>query len=101
MNQIFIDTEVRAKNTNVIDVGHSFREYTNRLGYHDGKANRAILRQLLNYITSTIHVEPTRENVAPGRMVGVQTMVGSSLGPAFRCGEPGATDASKRTNHPR
>jgi hypothetical protein len=76
MNQIFIDTEVRAKNTNVIDVGHSFREYTNRLGYHDGKANRAILRQLLNYITSTIHVEPARENVAPGRMVGVQTMVG-------------------------
>ena len=76
MNQIFIDTEVRAKNTNVIDVGHSFREYTEKLGYSSGKANRAILRQLLNYITSTIHVEPSRENVTPGRLVGVQTMVG-------------------------
>ena len=33
MNQIFIDTEVRTKNTNVIDVGRSFREYAHKLGY--------------------------------------------------------------------
>ena len=75
MNQIFIDTEIRSKNTNVIDVGRSFREYTNRLGYHDGKANRAILRQLINYITSVIRVEPSPGNVAPGRMIGLQSMV--------------------------
>src|SRR3989338_2046710 len=45
MNQIFIDTEVRTKNTNVIAVGRSFREYTHKLGYKDGRANHALLRQ--------------------------------------------------------
>lgn len=76
MNQIFIDTEVRVKNTNVIDVGRSFQEYVNKLGYHDGRANKALLRQLVNYITSVIRVEPSPGNLAPGRLVGVQTMVG-------------------------
>ena len=47
MNQIFIDTEVRSKNTNVIDVGQSFREYTEKLGYSSGKANKALVQQLL------------------------------------------------------
>lgn len=75
MNQIFIDTEVRAKNTNVIDVGHSFQEYTHKLGYHDGRANKALLRQLVNYITSVIRVKPSSGNLAPGHLVGVQTMV--------------------------
>ena len=48
MNQIYIDTEVRTKNTNVIDVGRSFREYTQKLGYKDGKANKNLAKQLLN-----------------------------------------------------
>lgn len=73
MNQIFIDTEVRTKNTNVIDVGRSFNEYTSKLGYHDGRANRALLRQLLNYITSVIKVEP--KNPAPGRIMGIHSVV--------------------------
>ena len=76
MNQIFIDTEVRTKNTNVIDVGRSFQEYVNKLGYHDGGANKALLRQLVNYITSVIRVEPIPGNLAPGHLIGVQTMVG-------------------------
>lgn len=76
MNQIFIDTEVRVKNTNVIDVGRSFQEYVTKLGYHDGRANKALLKQLVNYITSVIRVEPSPGNLAPGRLVGVQTMVG-------------------------
>jgi len=29
MNQIFIDTEVKTKDTNIIDLGHSFRPNTN------------------------------------------------------------------------
>ena len=76
MNQIFIDTEVRTKNTNVIDLGRSFREYSDKLGYHDGRANRALLRQMVNYVTSVIHVKPPSGSLAPGRLVGVQTMVG-------------------------
>lgn len=76
MNQIFIDTEVRVKNTNVIDVGRSFREYANKLGYHDGRANKALLRQLVNYVTSVVCVKPSAGKLAPGRLVGVQTMVG-------------------------
>lgn len=78
MNQIFIDTEVRSKNTNIIDVGRSFREYTTKLGYHDGKANRVILRQFLNYITSVIQVEPAQGHSAPGHLMGVKTVVGAA-----------------------
>lgn len=73
MNQIFIDTEVRIKNTNVIDVGRSFRDYTNKLGYKDGKANKALVRQLINYITSVIRVEP--KSPTPGRIMGIQSLV--------------------------
>jgi len=73
MNQIFIDTEIRTKNTNVIDVGRSFREYTNRLGYKDGKANRALVKQLVNYVTSVITVIPAQE--MKNRLIGFQSVV--------------------------
>jgi hypothetical protein len=73
MNQIFIDTEVRTKNTNIIDVGKSFREYTHKVGYLDGRANRALLRQLLNYVTSVVKVEP--KDTAPGHFMGIHSVV--------------------------
>jgi len=73
MNQIFIDTEVRTKNTNVIDVGRSFNEYVRKIGYKEGKANRALLRQLINYITSVIRIEP--KDPTPGRIIGIQSVV--------------------------
>jgi hypothetical protein len=73
MNQIFIDTEVRTKNTNIIDVGRSFNEYVRKVGYHEGRANKALLRQLINYITSVIRVEP--KDPIPGRIIGIQSVV--------------------------
>lgn len=73
MNQIYIDTEVRTKSTNVINVGRSFREYTHKLGYKDGKANKALLRQLINYITSVIRVEP--KDTSSGHFMGIQSVV--------------------------
>lgn len=73
MNQIFIDTEVRIKNTNVIDVGKSFNDYVRKIGYEEGRANKALLRQLVNYITSVIRVEPS--NPVPGRILGIQSLV--------------------------
>ena len=73
MNQIFIDTEVRTKNTNVIDVGKSFSEYIKKLGYTKGWANKALLRQLINYITSVISVKPN--HTTPGRIMGIQSLV--------------------------
>ena len=73
MNQIFIDTEVRTKNTNVIDVGRSFRQYTHKLGYKDGKANKALLRQLINYITCKITIEPLKQT--ENRVLGVNTLI--------------------------
>jgi hypothetical protein len=73
MNQIFIDTEVRTKNTNVIDVGRTFNEYVRKLGYKEGKANKALLRQLINYVTSVIKVEPI--DPLPGRIIGVHSLV--------------------------
>lgn len=73
MNQIFIDTEVRTKNTNVIDVGRTFNDYVKKVGYHEGRANKALLKQLVNYITSMIRVEP--KNPTPGRIIGIQSVV--------------------------
>lgn len=73
INQIFIDTEVKIKSTNVIDVGKSFNEYVTKVGYTDGYANKAILRQLVNYVTSTIKVKPKQSN--PNRLIGVHTLV--------------------------
>ncbi len=73
MNQIFIDTEVRTKNTNVIDVGRTFNEYVKKVGYNEGRANKALLKQLVNYITSVIMVEP--RNSTPGHIMGIQSVV--------------------------
>lgn len=73
MNQIFIDTEVRTKNTNVINVGRTFNEYVKKIGYAEGYANKALLRQLINYVTSVIKVEP--RNPTPGRIIGIQSVV--------------------------
>ncbi len=73
MNQIFIDTEVKKKNTNVIQLGKSFSEYVENLGYSRGKANQAILSRLVDYVSSRIIVEPKREI---GRISGIQTGVG-------------------------
>lgn len=73
INQIFIDTEVRTKNTNVIDVGKTFNEYVKKVGYKEGYANKALLRQLINYVTSVIKVEP--KNPSPGRIIGVHSLI--------------------------
>lgn len=73
MNQIFIDTEVKTKNTNVIDVGRTFNEYVRKIGYEEGYANKALLRQLLNYVTSVIKVEP--KDPLPGRIIGIHSIV--------------------------
>ncbi|MFH1309513.1 MAG: replication protein RepA [Candidatus Omnitrophota bacterium] len=73
INQIFIDTEVRTKNTNVIDVGKTFNEYVKKVGYKEGYANKALLRQLINYVTSMIKVEPA--DPLPGRILGVHSLV--------------------------
>ncbi|MBA7491344.1 hypothetical protein ES702_01889 [subsurface metagenome] len=73
MNQIFIDTEVRTKNTNIIDVGRSFNEYVKKTGYKEGYVNKALLRQLINYVTSVIKVEP--KSPIPGRIIGIHTLI--------------------------
>lgn len=73
MNQIFIDTEVRTKNTNVIDMGRTFNEYIRKIGYKEGYANKALLRQLINYVTSVIKVEP--KNSVNGHLIGIHSVV--------------------------
>jgi len=73
INQIFIDTEVRTKNTNVVDVGRTFNEYVKKVGYEEGYANKALLRQLINYVTSVIKVEP--KDPLPGRIIGIHSLV--------------------------
>lgn len=73
MNQIFIDTEVRTKNTNIIDMGRTFNEYVKKIGYEEGYANKALLRQLINYVTSVIKVEP--KNPTTGHFIGIHSVV--------------------------
>ena len=93
MNQIFIDTEVRTKNTNVIDVGRSFNEYVGKIGYKEGRANRALLRQLINYITSVIRVEP--KNPLRGRILGIQSVVAKAWDIYFDIKNPEQLTLSK------
>lgn len=73
MNQIFIDTEIRTKHTNLIDIGSSFNEYVKRVGYHEGYANKALLSQLINYVTCVMKVEP--KDLARGHLLGMHSLV--------------------------
>lgn len=72
MNQIFLDTEVKTKATNIIDLGNSFNEYAKKVGYHAGFANRALKRQLANLIRCAISISAKNEHLDAG----VQTLVG-------------------------
>ncbi len=78
MNQIWIDTEVKTKSTNVIDVGRSFHDYAHKLGYKDGKANRELAKQLVNYVTSAIILN-VNENV-PNQPAYINTFVSKTGG---------------------
>ena len=93
MNQIFIDTEVKTKNTNLIDVGRSFREYTHKLGYKDGWANKSLLRQLVNYVTSVITVIPAQE--MQNRLVGIQSVIAEKWDITFDVQSPDQLMLSK------
>ena len=74
MNQIFIDSEVVKKDTNIIELGHSFSEYINKLGYtKGGKTNHLIYKQLLNYITSIISFTPKTTN--KNHFIGMNTPI--------------------------
>lgn len=75
MNQIFIDTEVKTKNTNVIEVGHSFYEYAQKLGYSHGRAERELVEQLVNYVTCRIDLTVVDEQLA--RRTEVSALVSS------------------------
>ena len=75
MNQIFIDTEVKTKNTNVIEVGRSFYEYAQKLGYKHGGAERQLVKQLVNYVTCRIDLEVV--NNALARITEVSALVSS------------------------
>ncbi len=93
MNQIFIDTEVRTKNTNVIDVGRSFNEYVKKVGYEEGYANKALFRQLINYVTSVIKFEP--KNPLPGQIIGIHSLIARAWDVYFDVKNPGQLMLSK------
>jgi len=73
MNQIFIDTEVKTKKTNVIDIGQTWNEYIRRIGYKEGGANKGVLEQLKNFVTCSIQITPSVAQV--NRITGIQTFV--------------------------
>lgn len=93
INQIFIDTEVRTKNTNIIDVGRSFNDYVKKVGYKEGYVNKALLRQLLNYVTSVIKVEP--KDPLPGRIIGIHSVVAKAWDIHFDVKNPAQLTFSK------
>lgn len=93
MNQIFIDTEVKTKSTNVIDIGRSFRDYAHKLGYKDGKANKALLKQLVNYVTCFIRVEPVK--ALPNQIIGIQSAVAKAWNIFFDVKNPDQLMLSK------
>lgn len=93
INQIFIDTEVRTKNTNVIDIGKTFNEYVEKVGYGAGYANKALLKQLINYVTSVIKVEPKKP--IPGRIIGIHSLVARAWDISFDIQNPAQLTFSK------
>jgi len=64
MNQIFIDTEVKTKNTNVIEVGRSFYDYAKKLGYKHGRAEKELVEQLVNYVTCRLDLTVVNDDLA-------------------------------------
>lgn len=94
MNQIFIDTEIKTKRTNIIGVGNSFREYINKLGYKDGRANKALVRQLINYVTSVITVIPNLY-ATNTRLIGVKSVVSRKWDISFDVKSPDQLMLSK------
>ncbi|MBA3066359.1 hypothetical protein FP828_07705 [bacterium] len=55
--QIWIDTEVVKKNKDVLDFGNSLNSFLKELGIKEGKANREVLKQLLNYLSCRIQIQ--------------------------------------------
>ncbi len=72
MNQIFLDTEIKTKATNLINLGNSFNEYAKKVGYHEGYAYRGLKTQLANLIRCAISITSKDEHIDAG----VQTLVG-------------------------
>ncbi len=93
INQIFIDTEIRTKNTNIIEVGRTFNEYVKKVGYEAGYANKALLKQLINYVTSVIKVEP--KDSVPGRIIGIHSLVAKAWDIHFDVRNPDQLTFSK------
>ncbi|MFH0948837.1 MAG: hypothetical protein V1833_07635 [Elusimicrobiota bacterium] len=54
INQIFVDTEIKKTGSPVIHLGNCFNDYVKKLHYKEGYANKALLKQLLNYLTLRI-----------------------------------------------
>ena len=92
LNQIFIDTEIKTKATNIIDVGKTFNEYVKKLGCKEGKANKEISRQLINYVTSIITFVRTGEE---NTLKGLQTSISEKWDISFDIKSPDQIMLSK------
>lgn len=55
--QIWIDTEVKKKNKDVLDFGNSLNSFLKELGIKEGKANREVLKQMMNYLSCRIQIQ--------------------------------------------
>lgn len=55
--QIFIDSEIILKKSNIIDLGDSWRDFLEKLGYTDGGARYALAAQLTNLLTCSFRVD--------------------------------------------
>lgn len=66
MNQIFIDTEVKTKNTKIIDLGNTFNKYIEKLGYEEGRAYRGVKKQLSNLIRCSIGITAKTPDIDAG-----------------------------------
>jgi len=91
--EIPIDTEIRTKNTNLIDIGETFNEYVKKVGYHEGRANKALLGQLINYVTCVMKVEP--KNLANGHILGMHSLVARAWNVHFDVKNPEKLALSK------
>jgi hypothetical protein len=93
MNQIFIDTEIKIKKSNVIDIGKTWNEYIHRIGYKEGGANKGVLEQLKNFVTCSIKITPAIEQ--KDRITGIQTFVTNAYDIHFDVKNPNLLNLTK------
>jgi hypothetical protein len=85
-----VDTEIKKTGSPIIHLGNCFNDYVKKLNYKEGYANKALLKQLINYLTLRIDIEPKKNwnNSDYSNLRGLQTLISESYDISFDSKNP-------------